>query len=182
MAQRSVKIDERNPVARFALGLACQHSRQPEKSIPEFETAIELNPNSAHNHWGLGASFLYAGDPEAAIERIRIAIDLSHQDAYSGHFIARMAEAHLLLERYEEAVEWARRALRQPGAIWPMAMLLASALGHLGRTAEGGQAVEEMLRLNPNFSERIVHEDWANPKREWQDHILDGLRMAGFRE
>ena len=182
LGQQSVSIDERNPLAHAALGTAYFMGRQPENAIPEFVVALEINPSSANSHYGLGAALMYTGDFEAAIGRYEIAIGLSQRDPYTGHYYAHMAQANLLLQRYEEAADWASRALLQPAAIWPMAMLLASSLGHLGRTDEGGQAIDELFRLNPDFSERIVRDDWPNPRREWQDHILDGLRKAGFQE
>ena len=53
------------------------------------------------------------------------------------------------LERFEEAVDSAQRAAEQPRSVlWPYAVL-ASALGHLGRSDEAARALAQFRREQP---------------------------------
>ena len=73
-------------------------------------------------------------------------------------------------------------ALAQPNAIWPMAMFLATSLGYLGRTDDANEAIQSLLRLNPNFDEARVRASFPFANVEFQDRIFDGLRKAGLPE
>ena len=57
-----------------------------------------------------------------------------------------------ILERYEEAIRWAQQSLqRRPD--WPITYLvLAASYAQLDRIDEAQAAVQELLRLNPDFS------------------------------
>ena len=74
----------------------------------------------------------------------------------------------------------ADQALRQPGAIWPMALFKASALGHSGNSKEAADAVEEIFRLYPEFDEKKVREIFTIGEPELLSHLFEGLRKAGW--
>ena len=62
--------------------------------------------------------------------------------------VRSLARALNLLQQYEAATEWARRAILEPrsagGGYWSQA-ILASALGNLGQIAEAREAVDEAM-------------------------------------
>lgn len=82
--------------------------------------------------------------------------------------------AHLLKGEYEEAGEWARRGIAVNGQ-WPAAHWnLASAYGHLGRTAD---AINRLLTLAPWH--HLSHFVRIEPSYETRHHVLlEGLRKA----
>ena len=84
--------------------------------------------------------------------------------------------------RYEDAVEWARKALRLPNFQWSRYMILASALGHLGRTEEARALIDALLERIPNFSASYMLD--FSPMIENADfrHMVDGLHKAGLPE
>jgi hypothetical protein len=61
-------------------------------------------------------------------------------------------------------------------------MILASALGHLGRAEEARAPLDELLGQIPNFSAAYMLD--FSPMIENQDfqHMVDGLRKAGLPE
>ena len=180
LARRAIEIDPQDPDARIALCRAYTLSRQPEKAIVEAEAAIRLDPNSAAAHYHLGAPLVTLGRCEEGIEHLELAIRLSPNDPLLGHFYARMAQAHLYLENYEAAANWADKALAQPGVVWPMAMFKASALGHMGHTEKALEAVDEIYRYYPEFDEQKVREIFTIGDPQKFDHVFDGLRKAGW--
>jgi tetratricopeptide (TPR) repeat protein len=90
--------------------------------------------------------------------------------------------AYYFLGRYNEALEAGDRALaRNPGRSNSMIThsFLAAAYAQLGRNqdAEGERAI--ITRLSPFFDARIFSAQFGT--QEARDHLLDGLKKAGFR-
>ena len=98
-------------------------------------------------------------------------------------FLLVRAFAHHLMGQYEEALEWASKALRQPNAgHWANAHV-AAALGHLGRIDEAKAAVGELLRRNPEFSCSFVrkYRFYVKSSADVENYLM-GLRKAGLPE
>jgi adenylate cyclase len=86
----------------------------------------------------------------------------------------------MILERYAEAVQWARIAVRQSNAPFRIHGVLAAALGHAGRIDEGKHVVDELLRLRPDYSRVLVERIAPFKRREDLEHFVAGLRKAGL--
>ncbi len=107
---------------------------------------------------------------------------LSPRDPVLWAFMASKAIALLLLGRYDEALEWSRRAQQQPVfAIWAL-MPEVSALALLGRLEEARAAMERVKQVKPDVSVGFV--DLALPFSQASDreHFLRGLIDAGLPE
>jgi adenylate cyclase len=77
------------------------------------ERAVTLNPNSAWAWVARGWVLALRNQPEPAIEAFRQAMRLSPLDPHTYYFAGGMAFAHLYMEQFEEANEWANRSLHQ---------------------------------------------------------------------
>jgi adenylate cyclase len=90
-----------------------------------------------------------------------------------------------LLQQYEAAVDWARRAIHEPRAAgvgyWPYAVL-ASALGNLGKIAEAREAIDEALQRKPDLSLAYLETTLPTKQSGGLETFLDGMRKAGLRE
>jgi len=64
-----------------------------------------------------------------------------------GSFLVRLADAAYFLKRYEEAAEWARRALQQPNFQWSRYTVLIAALAQLGRLRRGQELQSSVQTL-----------------------------------
>jgi len=148
-------------------------------AIEMVDRAVALNPNSA-NVWDQRSwTYQYAGRAEEAIESFHHTIRLSPLDPmlYSRH--AGMGIALLRLNRFEEAVAAANRALRQDQTWSTTYRCLAAALAHLGRDAEAREAAARLLEIEPGF--RIS--EWVARAGKWQStQFLEGLSKAGLPE
>jgi tetratricopeptide (TPR) repeat protein len=154
--------------------------REHDEAIAEFEIAIDLSPSFAQAHFGLGWAFAYSQRPEEALSEIDKAYRLSPRDPLLFGIAGTRAIALMILERYAEAVRWARIALRQSNAPFRNHAVLAAALGHAGRIDEGKHVVDELLRLCPDYSRVMVERIMPFERREDLDHFIDGLRKAGL--
>src|SRR6185369_8252128 len=120
-----------------------------------FRRALELDPNSAAAHAGLGVALSLQGQPEAASTSYRRALELepgrSHTHTNLGITLVRLG-------RPEEAIECFRREIEQhptlPGAFFHLAWLRATAADARLRS------VEEAVRL-ANRAVELVPNDYA---------------------
>ncbi len=90
-----------------------------------------------------------------------------------------------LLQQFEAAAEWARRAAHEPraaGAGYRPYAVLASALGNLGQTAVAREAVDEALERKPDLSLSYLAKTLPTKHPGGLEPYLDGLRKAGLPE
>ena len=180
LAQQAVARDPRYPNAHFALGLACMWTRRSKCGIAAFEEAIKFNPSFAAAHVLLGQMYLYAGRPEETIELAEKGIRLSPSDPRLFIWLPALAGAHYQLRHYEQAVEIGRRSWTL-NRNWPPGLrYVVAGLAELGRIEEAQDPLAELRRLNSNLAfvegnfQRLFND------RAAVDHIINGLRKAGF--
>ncbi len=88
-----------------------------------------------------------------------------------------MALAHFGAERYEAAVDWAKRSLQhRPDGIVARAWLAAS-LGQLGRESETGAVASSPPA---GFSVAGIRRALSGAEPSLIDRVLEGLRKAGW--
>ena len=96
-----------------------------------------------------------------------------------------MALTYIHLQRYNEAVEWARRAVQvNPNLRYPY-RVLSAALALSGRVDEARTVAAEMLRRYPkeSISAFLKREPWTDPVyRAGQEREIEGMRLAGIPE
>ncbi len=179
-ALRAVAVDAEDAGAHCTLGRAHYMRREYDAAMRELKTALELNPSLALAHYGLGATLVFSGRAEEGIGHLMAAIRLSPHDPNMGSFLVRLADAAYFLKRYEEAAEWARRALQQPNFQWSRYAVLIAALGQLGRLDEARNCIQELQVKRPDVSISFVRETHLFGDTASMSHYLDGLRMAGL--
>jgi adenylate cyclase len=121
-----------------------------------------------------------AGRPEATTPLVDKAIRLSPPDPRLFIWLPPLAAAHYQLRHYEQAVEIGRRSWTL-NRNWPIGLRYAVAgLAQLGRLQEAQVALADLKKLDPNlaFFERLARRLFTDLASI--DHILDGLRKAGF--
>ncbi len=180
LAQRAVSLDARYPAAHFALGLVCMWTHRSDRARSSFNEATKLNPSYAAAHVLLGQMHLYGGHPEEAITLAEKGIRLSPKDPRVFIWLAALAGAHYRLGHYPQAIEAGRRSWTL-NRNWPAGLrYVVAGLAQLGQFEEAEAALEELRLLNP----KLVFVE-GNLRRLYNDqvavdHILDGLRLAGF--
>ena len=181
-AKRAVELDDTDAAAHCTLGRVYYMRREHDLAIDELESALALNPSLAWAHYGIGASLVFSGKSKQAAPHLANAIRLSPHDPNMGSFLVRTADACLFQHEYEEAVKWARKALRQPNFQWSRYAVLLSALGHLYRREEAHKVLDEVLETRPDFSVEFVRSTHLITDTDDMNHYLEGLRKAGVPE
>jgi adenylate cyclase len=181
LGQRAVTLDPRYPNAHFALGMVCMWTSRSERAIAELEQAIKFNPSFAAAYVQLGWLYVYAGRPGEAIALAEKGIRLSPTDPRLFMWLPALAGAHYQLGNYAEAVEIGRRSWSL-NRNWPAGLrYVVAGLAQLGRIEEAQTALAELRLLNANlaFVEGNLRRLYKNDAAA-VEHILDGLRKAGF--
>jgi adenylate cyclase len=145
------------------------------------ERALVLNPYSAYAWMASGYVSCYRNQPGPAIEAFQRAIRLSPLDPHSWDFAAGLAFAHLLAGRYEEAIEWAERSLRELPHFPPTIRTMVVCCAHVGRITEARAWLDRLLALQPGLTIAKIR---ASPaySPELQSMRVEGFRKAGLPE
>ena len=183
LARRAVALGKNDAIALTRGGHALGHfGGELNGCIALVDKALVLNPNLAAA-WYLSAFQRVArGEPDVALERFQHAMRLSPLDPEMVRMQAGMALAHMLAGRFELALSWAEKALRElPGFALAVAIIAASQ-ALMGRMEPAGRAAQQLHQLNPGLRPSNLVE-WI-PFRRPQDLALfaDGLRKAGLPE
>jgi adenylate cyclase len=131
----------------------------------------------------LGNALTYSGQPEDGISSIEMGLRLNPKEPNSHYFVGMLAPAHLTARNYDGAVRHAQDTINlRSNFPWPY-LVLASALGHLGRLEEASSAIAECERLHPGRT-AIEFEEMPRLHRNHDDaeHILEGIRKGGWSE
>ena len=90
--------------------------------------------------------------------------------------------AHYYLGDYEAAAQWTDKAIRLPGANWPMRAFRVAALAQLGRDDDAADALAELLRYRPDITLSFVRNRLPTADAAYRENLFDGLRKAGLPE
>ena len=155
-------------------------TRRSKRGMVAFEEAIKFNPSFAAAHVLLGQMYLYAGQPEEAIELAEKGIRLSPSDPRLFIWLPALAGAHYQMRHYEQAVEIGRRSWTL-NRNWQAGLrYVVAGLAELGRIEEAQAPLAELRRLNANLTFVEGNLQRLFTDRAAVDHIIDGLRKAGF--
>jgi adenylate cyclase len=152
-ARLGVGSDDVDPMAFAVYGHVASYLHKDfETTFRYFETALELNPNSAQAWLWSAAARAWIGDGPRAIEEINKAIALSPYDplmyAYSG--VAAMA--YLADLQYDRAIKCALRSLRENKTYTSVYRQLVVASQLAGNTEQARRAARQLLKLEPGFT------------------------------
>ncbi len=184
-ARNALSLDDKDPVAYFALGRVYILRGQHDDSVGALARALELSPSLAQAHHGLGFALVLSGRLEEAVEALETAVRLSPRDPILWGTMCFLSVAYNLLEKYEAAVEWGRKAVNEPraagGGYWSFAVL-ASALGNAGRLEEARQNVDQALNRKPDLTLAYLEKTLPTKYPGGIATYPDGLRKAGLPE
>jgi TolB-like protein/Tfp pilus assembly protein PilF len=174
MAGRALSLNASEVRARITLGrvhLVRQRHRQAQEEI---ERAIEINPNDAGAIAGRGNVLMWLGRTEAAIAALehaqRLDPDLNTMDRFA------LGLSYYLTRRYAQAVEQAELNMRESIGAGFSGVVLAAALGQLGRAEDAARVAETIRRTDPFFDPQNFGSKFLNP--DDLAHLREGLRKA----
>jgi adenylate cyclase len=177
-AQKGAALEPKNQITRAALAHVHFFRNERELFLPEAEIALALNPNAPGPIGFLGWLLSLFGEWERGLAILGKGMELNPH--YPGWFHLAPFFYHYLQERYEEAYQEAL-AFQMPQLFWDP-LLRTAALGRLGRTKAGAQALAELLHLRPDFPAAGPFLIGCYAKfPHLVDGLMEGLRLAGLK-
>lgn len=181
-SRQGITLDTRDSTCLWAHGRVLTMMGNYDAAITSIEGAIALNPNDSLAHYYLSIALGSAGRLEDAVAKIDHALRLSPLDVAGGGFQNYKAFVLFDLERYEEAIECAQQAIREPYPLSVPFEVMAAALVKLGRPEEARVAVGDLLEHTPDASlSSLSGRPWIG-RPETKARFLGALREAGLVE
>src|SRR5262249_24746525 len=118
---------------------------EAEMAAAALHRALAVNPNAAHPRLARAKFRAHPNQPDAAIEAIEQARRLSPFDPYNFLYAVNVALAHLYARRFEQAIEWADRALHEQPRLVSQTRVKVVAYAHLGRLDEARAELSRVL-------------------------------------
>jgi adenylate cyclase len=179
LGQRAVVLYESEAFGHASLGYFYTFARQFDKAVAHAERGFALDPNSSGILHHSAATLAYSGRPEEAIPLLHKAIRLN--PFAPALFFFTLSTAYRMVDRFDEAVEQAKKAVeREPKNQFPY-LALASACILAGQEAEARAAATEVLKINPTFSVEQHARTRPYRDRSFIDRTIDALRKAGLK-
>lgn len=173
-ARQAIALDRNDAWAYVALGLALRRAGQPDDGIAAQMEAITINPSHFFAYAQLGMALSHGGLVEEGIALIEKGIRLNPRDPMRSFIMLHiLAGAHVRAHHYEEAIASAQKSIQQRPDNPEPYLMLASALGHLGRIDEAQVALQGCERARAGYLEQTVSGR--------DDHVLEGLRKCGWQ-
>ena len=139
------------------------------------------NPSSPWVNGVSGAFLVWGGRPAEGRKYLRIALRLSPRDPRNAWFWHQIVVSYYFERAYAKAAEAARRAIALHHGYPQPHRWLAAALGQLGGLTEAREALAQAKRASHAGFDLYVQARPAWFRPEQHEHLLDGLRKAGWR-
>ena len=193
LTSKALAADPKNDNAHQCKAAILRTQGRYDEANAENERALALDPSNVDAYEGLGFDYLALGQFEKSREYFDKAIRLSPHDPVLFWYEGGKALAYFGLKQYDQAIEWARRAIAiNPNNLPFVHGGLIAALVLSGRDAEANEALQRYLALPATALKTIAA--WktyvaqstypqTDPRYvEVWDRIIDGLRKAGMPE
>jgi adenylate cyclase len=149
---------------------------------PQLKRSIELNPNGAQGWVAYGLALLFSGKGEESIDKFETGIRLNPLDPLVYRPQMGLAMTYLCLGRYEESINWGKKALLSGPDYFPVLRTTAASLAYLGRLDEARKYIDRLGALFPESSIEVFQKNFPHRDPEYRRIFIEGLRKAGLPE
>ena len=179
LGQKAISLDESEAMANASLGYFYTYAGQFDRAVAHAERGLALDPNSYGILYNSASAFAYSGRPEEAIPLLQKAIRLN--PFAPAAFFYTLSVAYRMVDRFDEAVEQAKKAVERDPKNQFTYLGLASACILVGQEAEARTAAAEVLKINPTFSVEQFARTLPYRDRSFVDRTVDAWRKAGLK-
>jgi adenylate cyclase len=191
LVDQALTASPRSAYAHLVKGTVLRTQNRWQEAIPEYQTALALNPNLVGALYELGWCKLLDGSLDEVPSLVEQAIRLSPRDRFIGYWYGLIGTVQLLQSRIEEAIIWLEKARSAFPGSPVFHSRLAAAYALRGETERGATELAEAQRLaGEGFFSSVAHLNatpgalQTAPKSRalFEATILAGLRKAGMPE
>ena len=192
LSQRAALLDNDDPLVTIARGTVASYLKQPEEQEALVARALAMDPTSAwawerrgYIRQGLAFNLHSADEADAAIVDFHRSISFRGPGLPRANCLYGIASAHYAAGRYQQAVDWTRKALAEnPDADW-MHKVLSCSANKLGDKATLARSVDCLRRARPHLTVSQIVEIWPWANTGWLEAIAGAgvpLGSAGSLE
>ena len=180
LAREAIALDDNDPDSYARLALTLFLKGDVDSAIQFANHALSIAPHNAEALGVKGASLVYSGRGSEGRDAIQQYLKASPRDPARAIRLAQYAGSQYLDRDYKGAVSTATEGVR----LFPDHPLcyrwLAASLGQLGQGAQASLALKQLTNLAPTFADVHIRQRPAHMRLADQEHMLDGLRKAGW--
>ena len=164
------------------------------EAVAEHERALVLDPSDVYAAASLGWDYQMQGGFDRSLEYFDKAILASPHDPFLATFYGGKAWDNFGLKNYDQAIDWARRAIAiNPDYALYIHSILIAALALTGHDAEAREALKLYLALPSTgpfktiaawkaYKAQIIGPQTDPRRLDVWDRLIEGLRKAGMPE
>jgi len=182
LARRAVQLGKDDATVLCMAGFALAYvARELEDGAAFLDRALLINPNLATGWHNGGWVKVFLGEPDQAIEYFARAMRLNPIDPTLFLMQAETAHAYFFAGRYDEALTWAKMALRELPDNHSGLRIAAASCALTGRDEEAKSLMARLLEIDPTLRVSTL-KNMLGPHRqpELQAKYADALRKAGL--
>jgi adenylate cyclase len=179
--QKAVELDPNDAEAHAVRAEAAGFLGDYAGGFDHIEWSLSINPNCARAYSIKGWLQIFTDQPTEGRQSILWANRLDPRRASYPHVRSQIAMSYYLDCEYETAVAEAARLIADRPDHPLVYRWLAAALGQLGRSDEARAALDKAIAIAPDVFRRFVEQRMPWMSQAVYEHMLDGLRKAGWQ-
>ncbi len=182
LTRRAIELDPHDADAHAIYTIVAAWSGDWEGALSRANQAVSINANSVLAHRTCAFCLLNFRRYSEARAELTICLQLSSRDPHNWLVQLQMAVTHYLEGNYLTALCVIRRAAAMFPGEPQILIVLAACLGRAARISEGQEVLRLIEAMLPDARglANPFHMPFQFP--EDHEHLLGGLRMAGWRE
>jgi adenylate cyclase len=180
-ARTAIELDPGSGFAHAMLAWVYDHQGDRKSALAKAELAVSLNPNDPQGHLAKGRILVFSGQPAMARDSLDLALALDPHGLITPAALHHRAMGCYLERNYTAAEEISRRTIKAFPEFPRPYLFHAAALGQLGRPDEAQTALEAATEVSPSHFQYTVGSRPPYYRPEDHEHLLEGLRKAGWR-
>src|SRR5262245_15206427 len=172
LALRAVQLGKDDATVLSSAGYVLAYVvRDLDDGAAFLDRALLINPNFAPGWTSNGWVKLWLGEPDRAIEQFAQAMRLSPTDPTLCGMQIGTAHAHFFAGRYDDAVIWAKMALREVPDYHAALRVAAAGCALAGRDEEAKRMVARLLEI-------ILHCEFPTSRMYWAPTVNQYTRQS----
>ena len=180
-AQKALELDPADADAHAFRAFAAAHLGDYAAGFSHVERALSINPNCALAYHYKGWLQIFTGRPAEGRDAILHGIRLDPRRASLSVVRSQIALSYYLECDYETTVAEAMRLIADHPDYPNIYRWLAAALGQLGRSDEARAALDKAIATVPDSFRLYVEQRVPWMAHADYDHMMEGLRKAGWQ-
>lgn len=181
-AEISIELDPVDPFCNFTLGRAHWLRGDPEAGMPWIDRSVELSPNFAQGFYAHGWADVMAGRSADALKQLETAVTLSPLDPFLYAMQAARGLAYLQLEDNDNAVLWAEKGARAPGAHFLIGAIAAMICKIAGDERKAAYWAKKIKERRPDASLKMFFDAFPFEDLEMRHLMKSALVSVGLRD